>query len=589
MPPVTPSHIYALSKVLPFAKTPLRPRYPDLDDSEDEGSSIIKSDDFLDGLALLLVQKPTDDAVAISIVRDPPRTRFYYTKSRLPFDDSEKAGLEKIKALLLDARIGHATGFLSLSVELCFERIISRVVELKNVGELLGLTPDASDGEFTMICVPDEETVWKYITSKYGAKELEKSNLRRVVQLLFLSSPGRETQRDIITEYLRMAMILSEVLAKGLELWSTGAIAGLPLSNDSNGDMCGVFLAKKEFGMCGAELEKVYEESEILMGKIVDAIGGVGVYAKAARDIAVFLREDVELRRSILERKVLFYEVKPTIPVMVEITGKPVDLINKFLRKSGRAAMTDTRITKTFPNWPESRLKDSSQTVSCYVHCELTLIWHTIRTEHSLHKVDKVNLRYGCSHGNCYLCEVYIQGLRNHLVGAELGKFLTAEKRVETRQQEQEHLDDLSTIVSHLKGLTAQPGKALRGWFSGVTQQDPGGKPSIDSPSRDSPSSREQKEQIPKHVPLAQKLPLEQERKGEEKLENPGYSRGYRRIFAEWQFPKDTPAEVKKEVEKNIEGKLRDIYTATRASNRKSEDLKKPEGLPPTILEARSQ
>ncbi|KAK6508940.1 hypothetical protein TWF481_003708 [Arthrobotrys musiformis] len=597
MPPITPSHIYALSKVLPFTQSALKPRYQSSHEDEDsvsDSTSTIKTTPFLNGLSLLLVQKPINDVAAVSIVQDGVNTRVYYSKT-YGFDEVEGVGVERIKALLLDTQIDHAAGFLSLAVDLCSERILARVGRLEAIGRVLGITADTPDGEFTTICVPDEEMAWRYIVSRYdNEKGLEKSSLKKALRSLLLDVPKRGTQKGVVEEYLRMATVLSEVLANGLELWSTGALAGVPLSeNDGNGNgKCGVFLAKKEFGMSGVELGKVYEEAEVLMGKIVDAIGDVGAYAQAARDIGLFLSEDVDFRRSVLDRRVVFQEITPTTSVLVEITGRPIDLMNKFLRKSGRAALTDARIVKAFPEWPESRLKQAGRPISCDVHCELNLILHVIRREYRIRNLQKVDMRYGCSEDSCYLCEVYIEALRNYLVGEDLGRFLAVGEKAEVQQpkkKEEEDPDDLSTIVSHLKGFTAQPGKTLRGWFSGVTQQDgPAGKAS-NTPPKERPA--EQQEQTPKRIPLTQVIDSAREKK-EEEFENPGYSRGFRRVCAEWKFPKDTPAVIQKEAEKSIEGKLRYIYTYTRAlSGKKSEDLKsaKSEDLPPTILQARSQ
>ncbi|KAK6535938.1 hypothetical protein TWF281_000187 [Arthrobotrys megalospora] len=575
MPPVTPSHVYALSRILPFTQTSLKPHNTD---SIDTSKSTIKPTFFLNALALLLVSRPSDDFAAVSIARDPPHTRLYYTKSR-PFDESDVAALEKIKQILFDTRVDHAARFLSLSVEICFERILSRAAVLGDVGRILGVTHDAPDGDFTTICVPDEETVWAYVLSKYDAKQLGKSNLIRVIQLLFLDYPKRGTQKDVVEGYLRMASLLAEVLSNGLELWSTGALAAPPLGG--NGEKCGVFLAKKEFGTSGVDLEKVYAEAEELMGRIVDAVQDVGAYAKAASDIAEFVNGDVEFRRSVLEKRVVFQEVKPATPVLVEITGKPVDLLNKFLRKSGRAAVTDARLLRAFPEWPESRLKDAGKTLSCNVHCELNLILYVIRREYSIRNVNEVHIRYGCSEASCYLCEVYIEALRNHIIGRELEKFLIPVLGAKP-EPEPEDLDDLSSIVSHLKGFTAQPGKTLRGWFSGVTQPEGGGTSSSQGSRKE--AAGEQTQQKPKN--MLTKL-TQAAIAAEEKFENPGYSRGYRRLCVDWQFPKDTPAVVRREVEKNIEGKFRYIYSATRIPSKKIEESKKVEDLPPTVIQAR--
>ncbi|KAK6362732.1 hypothetical protein TWF730_000188 [Orbilia blumenaviensis] len=598
MPPVTPSHIYALSRVLPFTQTSPKPQDEDI---LNESRSIIETKPFLNGLALLLVRNTFDDYAAVSIVRDPPRTMIYYTKSQtLGADYNAAAALEKIKQALLNTKIDHFAEFLSLSVELCFERILFKTAVLGEVAGVLGITPDTPNGDFTIICVPDEEVVWKYILDKYkdksesggGRRQLEKSTLKRVIRSFFLEVPKRGVGKEVIEGYLKMAGLLTEILSNGLELWSTGALASSSMLLGGNEEKnCGVFLAKKEFGTIGVELEKIYEEAEVLMGRIVDVVRDVGAYAKAAADIAWFVDADVDFRRSVLERRVTFQEVKPMEPTSVEIIGKPVDLINKFLRKSGRAAITDAGILRAFSEWPESRLKDVGGTITCNVHCELNLILHVIKREYYKRNGYNVYLSYGCSEASCYLCEVYIEALRTHLVGEELQKLLTGtlESEVEKRQ---DGTDDFSAaIVSQLKGFTSQPGKTLRGWFSGMTQQETGRASSAESQNRRASEQQRKQEVKSVSVPQPQSINLQEER-----FENPGYSRGYRKICTEWQFPKGTPAVVRREVEKSVEAKLRYIYTVTRASGRKSGDFNKAstitdsnklEDLPPTILQAR--
>ncbi|EGX50853.1 hypothetical protein AOL_s00054g939 [Orbilia oligospora ATCC 24927] len=591
MPPVTPSVIYALSRVLPYTQTSLKPRDSEPSDDDDKGTLKIEPDAFLKALSLLLVEWPTNEITAVVMIRDLPHTTVLFAGSK-PFSTSERNNFEMVQHFLGSPEVVKSASFLFLAMQHCHARIISRAARLGGVGNALGITLDTADRDsmwtpdrdfmttvpdrdFTMICVPDEETVWKYILSQYGTKGLEKSSLRREIQLLFLNAPRLDSYRHLIEDYLRMAMLLSEVLTNGLELWSTGAIAGLPLSNEDGGK-CGVFLAKKEFGMSGAELEKVYEESEVLMCKVVDAVRDVGAYAKGAEDIMAFINANPEFRKSLRERETFFYEVPPKIPLIpVEIIGKPVNLINKFLRKSGRAAITDARIMKAFPNLPESRLGSTSQTVACNAHCGIHLILSAIRRGYSRHPSHKINISYGFSENSCYLCETYIEVLKRHLVGEELKKFLAPPEKTETRrQQHDEDSDDLSMIMSHLKGLTVQPGKTLRGWFSGVAQLAPGVKSSNSDP--------------PRELELSEESTRQQDLEQEEKLENPGYSRGYREICGEWRFPKGTPGVVVREVEKVIEERLRYIYSTTRASEKKSEDLKAPEDLPPTIMEARN-
>ncbi|KAF3108016.1 hypothetical protein TWF102_011499 [Orbilia oligospora] len=592
MPPVTPSEIYALSRVLPYTQTSLKPRDSEPgDDNDDTSASKIEPDEFLKALSLLLVEWPADETAAVVMIRGLPHTTVLFAGSK-PFSTCERNNFEMVQHFLGSPEVVKPASFLFLAMQNCHARIMSRVARLGGVGNALGITIDTAerdsmwtpdrdfmttipDRDFTMICVPDEETVWKYIVSRYGTKGLEKSSLRREIQLLFLNAPRLDSYRHLIEDYLRMAMLLSEALTNGLELWSTGAIAGLPLSNEDGGK-CGIFLAKKEFGMSGAELEKVYEESEVLMCKVVDVVKDVGAYAKGAEDIMDFINANPEFRKSLRERETFFYEVPPNIPLIpAEIVGKPVDLINKFLRKSGRAAITDARIMKAFPNLPESRLGSTSQTVACNAHCGIHLILSAIRRGYLRRPSHKINISYGLSENSCYLCETYIEVLKRHLVGEELKKFLALPEKTEARrQQHDEDPDDLSMLMSHLKGLTAQPGKTLRDWFSGVAQLGPGGKSSNSVP--------------PRELELSEESTGQRDLEQEEKLENPGYSRGYREICGEWRFPKGTPGVVVREVEQVIEERLRYIYSATRASEKKSEDLKTPEDLPPTIMEARN-
>ncbi|RVD81188.1 uncharacterized protein DFL_009062 [Arthrobotrys flagrans] len=267
-----------------------------------------------------------------------------------------------------------------------------------------------------------------------------------------------------------MAAVLFEFLANGLELWNTGAIAGLPLNSDDGGKRGG-FLAKKEFGTSGVELEKVYEEAEILIGRIVDVVRDIGGYGKAVKDIAVFVNEDVEFRKSVLERRAVLHEVKPTVPVTVGIAGtrRPHQQVPSKIWKSGDHRHQNH---KSIPRLVGIETEERQSNGSCNVHCELDLILHVIRRECSIRNIEK-----------------------------EPGKFLTPSGKVEMQKKEEDP-DDLPTIVSHLKGLTAQPGMALRGWFSGVTQQGQGGKSSTSTSPKERPG--EQKEQRPESISLTQ-------------------------------------------------------------------------------------
>ncbi|EPS35782.1 hypothetical protein H072_10738 [Dactylellina haptotyla CBS 200.50] len=574
-PSITQTHIYALSRVLPYTQASAGEKRSDTSATVDQSlpeseKSIIKRKSVLDGLATLIARNP-NDTVTVAASRKPNQLTIYYAKTT-PFTDDDSTALESLKTVLLDKSektVGQHSGRIINTVsELCLPAIVSRCEKLLPFAQELGISSDSQDDKFTIIIVPDEATVWEYITTLFGTNRLQNSNLKHVIRGLILNGPKKGKRKDTLETYLYMAGIMSRLLVNGLSIWRTGEKYTSPSGTPCAAGECGIFLAKTVFK--ADDPAGVYFESEELMGRFTDVILQVGAYSEASLELAAYTLRDRHFKKCLKEDRVIFEEIKLPKPSKFQVSEKPVDSINALLSKVKAAAITEEQVLRYYPE-AGGRLKvPKSQSVECHVHCELSLLLDIIRREHTgKPAVKSLNVRYGCSRESCYLCEAYISVFRNKVVGGELRKFLQpeisdmeipAEIKMEPKIEKPETTreDDLANMFSQLKGITTQHGKTLRSWFSQIGQVEKETSPlKIAAPVL--PIEPEVRLTTPKEQPVESIVEEE-----EDFARSPGYTRGYRQICADWKFPKRTPKVVRDEIEGKIRARIEHIYTTCR-------------------------
>ncbi|KAF3911118.1 hypothetical protein AA313_de0206940 [Arthrobotrys entomopaga] len=590
MPPITNAHLFALSRIIPYTPTSLTrqpPLHPDQFYVPEHEKSKISRRHILDGIATYL-SRTENDVSAVAAYRGLNYIKIYYTKTT-PFTPADNEALEQLKKVIFEnANEGTTTTTTTTSISVhagyilqqactnCLPAIISRFEKVHAFRDELGITPDSHEDKFNIICVPDAATVWEYITTLYGSTMLEEKGLKHIIRGLILNGPKKGVRKSTLDSFMYMATLMSRLLVNGFSLWRTGdrhASAGGG-SRLAAWD-CGIYITKTEF--VADDPEGVYRESEELMGRIADAMLGVGVYADAALDLAAHAVRDGHFRRCLKDRQVFFEEVKLPPPSLLEISDKPVEIINKFLGKKKKERITRKDVEENY-QVPEERLTGlgAKTSVECNVHCAIFLLMHMVCQEYTSKRgVRRLDVRYGCSKKSCYLCEVYIDELRSRVVGDELERLFARiqESKIKTSTGKNEEGDELANMFSQLKGLTSHHGKTLGRWFSQIGQSEKEDTPKKILVVAGNPTSV-----LSTSVLSTTAQPQNMVMMEKENAENPGYTRGFRQICAGWQYPANTPDVVKRRMEERVGSIITHIYEFCRPQEQpQSREQEQPE------------
>ncbi|KAK6531990.1 hypothetical protein TWF694_003153 [Orbilia ellipsospora] len=565
MPPLTNTQLFALSRILPYTPTSVirQPHHLAILDEAyipEKEKSKIRRKHILDGIAVYLARTETDIS-AVAAYRGPDHIKFYYTKNT-PFTPQDTEAWEQLKQVIFENEgisvSVHAGYILKQACINCLPVIISRFERVNAFNGELGITSESQEDKFSVICVPNAEKVWEYISTLYGSSRLEDKGMKHIIRGLILNVPRKGRRKITLDSFMFIATLISKLLVNGLSLWRTGerhasACGGSRLSPMD----CGIYISKTEFA--SSDPEGMYKESEELMGRFADAMLEVGVYADVALELAAHVAKDGHLKKCLKDGRVYFEEARLPTSSVLEVSEKPVEIVNKYLEKRKKEAITKKQVEKTF-RLPEERLAGlGAKWIECNVHCEIFVLMHMIRREFTSRPgIRKLNVRYGCSKRSCYLCELYVDEIRSRIVGDELEKFLRRNLKSETRAEEKsatgkdEEGNELSNMFSQLKGWTSHPGKSLRSWFSQIGQSEKEAAPKQNPAITDKIESK---------LNLNPRIPIVVEK---DNAENPGYTLGFRQVCAGWRYPADTPDVVKRRMEEKVKTIMTHIYEACR-------------------------
>ncbi|MCJ1262386.1 hypothetical protein MMC22_002256 [Lobaria immixta] len=312
---------------------------------------------ILDGIALLLVVEEKGDVAAATFRQTTDTIDVYYAKNS-PCRPDIDPYIQDILDFITESRDlaleALAAGILSRAVEKCVRKVRYRLTKIVN-----GLKDVLKDS----LCNDD-----KIVQSMFPKAELSAEN------------------RSLLIGYVRDLQKLS---LKDIEQFRAQILQLNTAVVNSH------FIGKWEGFAVGQDFERVRRRIQ----KLGDYLGGAMCIAKVCQEYR--------------KEKIRVIEVPPPPPKPEKVWRSAFKCMNAYCEKGNE---TDSKkFSSSFPKL-DSMLQDE-RTLTTSVHCELTLLLHSITSNVYCVKI-------GISKHCCWLCEKYIEAF--HALYKKEKKFLVA-------------------------------------------------------------------------------------------------------------------------------------------------------------------